>query len=63
MAAISDKKKMQDYGGISLWILVLAYWTRIFKLLSSPGIDSKESIQPAYVPPRAGTTTLFLLGS
>jgi hypothetical protein len=26
-----------------------------------PGIDSKESIPPAYVAWRAGTTTLFLL--
>jgi hypothetical protein len=36
---------------------------RIFKLLRSPKIDSKESISPAYVAWRAGTTTLFLLGS
>ncbi len=28
-----------------------------------PGIDSKELIPPAYVARRAGTTTLFLLGS
>ncbi len=35
----------------------------IFKLLRSPGIDSKESIPPAYVDRRAGTTTVFLLGS
>jgi hypothetical protein len=32
----------------------------IFKLLKSPGIDSKESIPPAYVSWRAGKTTLFL---
>ena len=36
---------------------------RIFILLRSPGIDSKESIPPAYVAWRAGTTTIFLLGS
>jgi hypothetical protein len=36
---------------------------RIFKLLRSPGIDSKESIPPAYVAWRAGTTTLLKLGS
>jgi hypothetical protein len=36
---------------------------RIFKLLRSPCIDSKESIPPAYVAGRAGTTTPFLLGS
>jgi hypothetical protein len=35
----------------------------IFKLLRSPRIDSKEWIPPAYVAWRAGTTTLFLLGS
>ncbi len=33
---------------------------RIFKLLRGPGIDSKESIPPAYIAWRAGTTTLFL---
>jgi hypothetical protein len=33
-----------------------------FKLLRSPGIDSKESIPAAYVAWRAGTTTQFLLG-
>jgi hypothetical protein len=35
----------------------------IFKRLWSPGIDSKELIPPAYVAWRAGTITLFLLGS
>ncbi len=35
----------------------------IFKLLRSPEIYSKESIRPAYVAWRAGTRTLFLLGS
>jgi hypothetical protein len=35
---------------------------QICKLLRSLGIDSKESIPPAYVAWRAGTTTLFLLG-
>ncbi len=34
----------------------------IFKLLWSPGIDSKEWIPSAYVAWRACTTTLFLLG-
>jgi hypothetical protein len=37
----------------------LKYTARIFKLLRSPGIDSKESIPPAYVVWRAGTTTPF----
>jgi hypothetical protein len=36
---------------------------RIFKLFRSPRLDSNESIPPAYVGWRAGTTTLFLLGS
>ena len=36
---------------------------QIFKLLRRPGIDSKESITPAYVAWRPGTITLFLLGS
>jgi hypothetical protein len=36
---------------------------RIFNLLRSPRMDAKESIPPAYVAWRAGTSTLFLLGS
>jgi hypothetical protein len=38
---------------------------RICKRLRSPGIDSEETIPPVYeyVAWRAGTTTLFLLGS
>jgi hypothetical protein len=35
---------------------------QIFILLRIPRIDAKESITPAYVAWRAGTTTLFLLG-
>ncbi len=38
-------------------------WDGIFKLLRRPLIDSKESIPAAYVAWRAGTKTLFLLGS
>jgi hypothetical protein len=38
-------------------------WARIFKLLRSQKIDSKESIPPAYEAWRASTATLFLLGS
>jgi hypothetical protein len=41
----------------------LIFRARIFYHLRSPRIDSKESIPPAYVAWRAGTTTLFLLGS
>jgi hypothetical protein len=37
------------------------YRARIYKLLRSPEIDSKESIPPAYVAWRVGTTTVFLL--
>ncbi len=33
---------------------------RIFKLLRSPGTDSKKSIPPAYAAWRAGTTTLYI---
>ena len=36
---------------------------RICKRVKSLGIDSKESIPPGYVAWRAGTITLFLLGS
>jgi hypothetical protein len=34
---------------------------RMCKLLRNPGIDSKESIPPAYVTWRAFTTTLFVV--
>ncbi len=37
--------------------------SRTFECLWGPGIDSKEWILPAYVAWRAGTITLFLLGS
>jgi len=36
-------------------------WARIFKRLRSPGVDSKESIPPAYVAWRAGTSNIGLL--
>jgi hypothetical protein len=42
---------------------VFEYRARIFKLLRSPGINSKESIPLAYVARWAGTTTLLLLCS
>ncbi len=45
------------------WELLQSAWGGIFKLLWSPEIDSKESIPPVYVVWRAGTKTLFLLGS
>jgi len=35
----------------------------ICTLLRGPGNDSKESIPPAYMARRGGTTTLFLFGS
>ncbi len=41
----------------------VSFRARIFKRLWSPGIDSKEWIPQAYVAWRAGTITLFLLGS
>jgi hypothetical protein len=48
------------------YLNVYEFWLRdgIFKLFRIPGIDSKESIPPAFVAWRAGMTTLlFLLGS
>ncbi len=36
---------------------------RIFKFLRGPGIDSKESILPAYAAIQASTASLFLIGS
>jgi hypothetical protein len=39
------------------------YRNGIFSHVRSPGIDSKEWIPPTYVAWRAGTITLFLLGS
>jgi hypothetical protein len=46
-------------------VITIVLYTRdgIFKPLRSTGIDSRESIPPAYVAWRAGTTTLLLLGS
>jgi hypothetical protein len=41
--------------------LQTSYRARIFEHLWSPGIDSKESIPPAYVAWRAGTINLFYL--
>ncbi len=38
-------------------------WARIFKLLRSPRINSKEPIPPGCVAWRVDTTTLFLFGS
>ncbi len=44
-------------------LLLAVTRARIFKLLMSPRIDSKKPITPGCVTWRAGTTTLFLLGS
>ncbi len=51
-----------DREGIILSFLFTSR-ARTFKILGSPGIESKESIPPAYVAWRAGTTTLLLLNS
>ncbi len=40
-----------------------AFWARILKRLWSLVIDSKDWVPPTYVACRAGTITLFLLGS
>jgi hypothetical protein len=45
-------------GGGSCVVSVDVSRARIFKLLRSPRIDSKESITPAYVAQRTGATTL-----
>ncbi len=67
-----------DYHSIQLWYFRTIYGGHdpsgnrtvdlpakdsIFKLLRTPGIDSKESIPPAYLARRDVTTTIFLLGS
>jgi hypothetical protein len=62
-----NKKILKEELGIDVGAFVphhfMAMLRRYFKLLRSPGIDSKDSIPPAYVAWRAGATTLFLLGS
>jgi hypothetical protein len=58
--AISDSLRFLLLSSMCAWQM---HRGGIFKLLRRPGIDSKESIPPAYVAWRAGTTTLFLLGS
>ncbi len=50
-------------GTISNRDILPACRAHIIKRLWSPGIDSKKLIPPAYVAWRAGTITLFLLGS
>ncbi len=51
------------YNSVQRIALHFANRVRIFKLLRSPRIDSKESIPPGCVALRAGSTTLFPLGS
>jgi hypothetical protein len=50
-------------GNKQAQLIVFLIGARIFERLWSPGIDTKELIPPAYVAWRAGTITLFLLGS
>ncbi len=54
---------LRTVSGVGDEVLYDDYRARIFKLLRSPRIDFKESMPLAYVAWRAGTTTLFLLGS
>jgi hypothetical protein len=61
--AINDGGYLPSSSNFSLVFFIVNNWARIFKLLRSPGIDSKESIPPAYIAWRAGAITLFLLGS
>ncbi len=49
------------WGGGGNWKGCTAGRAGILKLLRSTGIDSKESIPPAYEAWRAGTVALFLL--
>jgi hypothetical protein len=56
--------KAADHMYMYMWVWEhVLYRARIFKRLLSPRIDSKEWIPPAYVAWRAGTITLFFLGS
>ncbi len=48
---------------VASWVEWKGIWARIFKRLWSSRIDAKEWIPPAYVACRAGTITIFLLGS
>ncbi len=51
-------------GGMLVWDSIhYSYRAKFFLFLRSLRIDSKESIPPACVAWRAGTTALFLLGS
>jgi hypothetical protein len=59
-------KIVSNIGWFIMWVQgieVRATRARIFKLLRSPRIDSKELIPLGCGAWRAGTTTLFLLGS
>jgi hypothetical protein len=48
--------------GIEVFLFKMIAWDDIFKLLRGPGINSKESIIPAYIAGwQAGKKTLFLL--
>ncbi len=60
---------LENFAGIDnkAYVKILTYdfafRDGIFKLVRSPGIDSKESISAAYVAWRTGTPTMVLLGS
>ncbi len=55
----SEANDSMSYGSAGLPGLKQCF----LKILRTPLIDSKESIPPAFVAWRAGTTTLILLGS
>jgi hypothetical protein len=59
VAGSGDGRVYAAQGGGGKASLIRA---RIFKLLRSPIIDSKERIPPGCVAKRASTTTLFLFG-
>ncbi len=58
----SDIHRKLSLCGFKSGSTSILYINGIFKPLRSPGINSKESIPPAYVT-RVGTTTPFLLDS
>ncbi len=55
--------KYNNFLSKCVWWLAVTHSERICKCLRSPGIDSEESIPPAYVAWRAGTTNRVSYGT
>jgi hypothetical protein len=60
---VCDGPQTDDLNGLVLPATRILVRARTFKFLRRPRIDSQEPIPPGCVVWRAGTTTLFLLGS